>query len=44
MTFDDPQMYSRKFTVKVGYELVVDNDIFEMFCTQNEKDRKHMVK
>lgn len=44
MTFDDPQLYSRKFTVKVAYELVADNDIFEMFCTQNEKDRKHMVK
>jgi len=44
MTFDDPDMYSRVFTVKVGYELVVDNDIFEMFCTQNEKDRVHMVK
>ena len=44
MTFDDPEMYSRIFTVKVGYELVPDNDIFEMFCTQNEKDRVHMVK
>ena len=44
MTFDDPQMYSRQFTVKVGYELVQDNDIFEMFCSQNEKDRAHMVK
>jgi hypothetical protein len=44
MTFDDPEMYSRKFTVKVAYELVPDNDIFEMFCTQNEKDRIHMVK
>ena len=44
MTFDDPAMYSRVFTVKVGYELVPDNDIFEMFCTQNEKDRVHMVK
>jgi len=44
MTFDDPEMYSRKFTVKVGYDLVADNDIFEMFCGQNEKDRAHMVK
>ena len=44
MTFDDPQIYTRNFTVKVGYELLPDNDIFEMFCTQNEKDRKHMVK
>jgi hypothetical protein len=44
MTFDDPQLYSRKFTVKVAFELVADNDIFEMFCAQNEKDRSHMVK
>jgi len=44
MTFDDPQLYTRKFTVKVAYNLVPDNDIFEMFCTQNEKDRVHMVK
>jgi hypothetical protein len=44
MTFDDSELYSRKFSVKVGFELVADNDIFEMFCTQNEKDRIHMVK
>lgn len=44
MTFDDPQLYARKFTVKIAYELVPDNDIFEMFCGQNEKDRIHMVK
>jgi hypothetical protein len=44
MTFDDPQLYSRKFTVRVAHELVPDNDIFEMFCQQNEKDRIHMVK
>jgi hypothetical protein len=44
LTFDDPQMYTRKITVNIGYELVPNNDIFEMFCTQNEKDRAHMVK
>jgi hypothetical protein len=44
MTFDDPRLYTRKFTVKIAYELVPDNDIFEMFCGQNEKDRAHMVK
>jgi hypothetical protein len=44
MTFDDPQIYSRKFTVRIAHELVPDNDIFEMFCQQNEKDRIHMVK
>jgi hypothetical protein len=44
MTFDDPELYSRVFTVRVQFELVADNDIFEMFCSQNEKDRVHMVK
>ncbi len=44
LTFDDPQMYTKKFKVKIGYDLVPDNDIFEMYCSQNEKDRQHMVK
>jgi hypothetical protein len=44
LTFADPQMYTRPFTVKIGYVLVADNDIFEMDCSQNEKDRAHMVK
>jgi hypothetical protein len=44
LTFDDPKMYTRKFSIKINYDLVPDQDIFEMFCSQNEKDRKHMVK
>ena len=44
ITFDDPQYYTRQFSVKISYDLVPDNDIFEMFCGQNEKDRAHMVK
>jgi hypothetical protein len=44
LTFDDPKIYTKAFTVKINYELVPNNDIFEMFCGENEKDRKHMVK
>lgn len=44
ITFDDPTLYSRPFTVKIPHNLVPDSDIFEMFCNQNEKDRAHMVK
>ncbi len=43
MTFDDPAMYSKPFTVKISYDLVPNNDIFEMYCGENEKDRSHMV-
>ena len=44
MTFDDPQMYTRPFTIKVPHELLADSDIFESFCNENEKDRTHLQK
>ena len=43
MTFDDPKMYTRPFTIKVPHDLLADADIFEMFC-ENEKDRVHLGK
>jgi len=43
MTFDDPKMYTKPFTIKVPYELQADSDIFESFCNENEKDRSHFV-
>jgi len=44
MTFDDPEMYTKPFTVKIPHELLPDADIFEMFCNENEKDRAHLGK
>jgi hypothetical protein len=41
MTFDDPQMYTKPFTINVPHDLLADADIFEMFC-ENEKDREHL--
>jgi hypothetical protein len=43
MTFDDPQMYTKPFTIKYTDELLADSDIFENFC-ENEKDRAHSGK
>src|SRR5258708_29603819 len=43
MTFDDPKMYTRPFTIKVPHDLLADADIFEMFC-ENEKDSVHLPK
>jgi hypothetical protein len=42
MTFDDPQMYTKPFTIKVSYHLLADADIFEYICNENEKDLAHM--
>ena len=41
MTFDDPAMYTKPFTITVPHNLLGDQDIFEMFC-ENEKDRVHL--
>jgi hypothetical protein len=41
LTFDDPRMYTRPFTIKVPHDLLPDADIFESFC-ENEKDRAHL--
>ena len=41
MTFDDPKIYTKPFSIKVPHDLVADNDIYELFC-ENEKDRVHM--
>ena len=37
MTFDDPRLYTRPFTIRVPHNLLADEDIFEMF-SENEKD------
>jgi hypothetical protein len=42
ITLDDPQMYTKPFTIKFTQELVADADIFEYFCNENEKDRAHL--
>jgi hypothetical protein len=44
MTFDDPKMYTKPFTIKVPHDLLADSDMFEMFCNENEKDRAHLQK
>jgi len=44
MTFDDPKMYTKPFTIKIPHNLLADTDIFEMFCTENERDAAHMQK
>jgi hypothetical protein len=42
LTVDDPKVYTRPFTVKIGYRLLPDTDILESVCAENEKDRIHL--
>jgi len=42
MTFDDPKMYTKPFTIKFTHLLQAQYDIQESFCNENEKDRAHL--
>ena len=43
VTINDPQMYTRPFTVRFTELLLPDTDIQELVCAENEKDRDHLA-
>jgi hypothetical protein len=43
ITFNDPKMYTKPFTVRIPHELMADSDIFETY-PENEKDCAHIGK
>jgi len=42
ITVDDPKSYTRPFTVMVNQDLIVDTDLLDAICAENEKDAQHM--
>ncbi len=42
ITLEDPNMYTRPFTIKYPQRLLPDTDVLEFVCTENEKDRGHL--
>ena len=44
ITFDDPKMYTKPFTIKLTHILQVDSDILEYICGEGERDRAHFTK
>ena len=42
MTIDDPEFYTRPWTVTIPKDLMVDGELIEFMC-ENEKDMVHMV-
>ena len=44
VTIDDPRSYTRPFSIRYTQTLVPDTDILEYICTENEKDRAHLVR
>lgn len=42
ITFDDPVVYTRPFSITVTYVLQPDTDVLEYFCNENERDQVHI--
>ena len=43
MTFSDPKIFARSWTVGVELELVPDTEILEYVCNENEQSVKHGI-
>jgi hypothetical protein len=43
VTVDDPKAYARPWTIKLTQTIVVDTDLIDYICTENEQDIGHMV-
>ena len=42
MTLDDPKAYAKPWTIITRQELMVDTEMLEFVCNENEQDRRHM--
>jgi len=43
VTIDDPKAYTEPFTVRVNQRAVVDTELIEFICGENERSTPHMV-
>ncbi len=43
VTVDDPSAYTKPFTVKVYQRIMLDTDLIEFICAENEKSDAHLV-
>jgi hypothetical protein len=42
ITINDPKAYTAPWTVKVDQPLVLDSELLDYYCLENERDSKHM--
>ena len=43
MTMEDPAVYARPIRIDTSMQVIVDTEIMEYVCAENEKDRVHMT-
>jgi len=43
VTVDDPQVYTKPFTVRVNQRIMADTDLIEFICSENDRSGPHLV-
>ena len=43
VTMDDPKAYTKPWTVKLNEFIVLNTELMDYICLENEKDLKHLV-
>jgi len=43
VTIDDPKAYTQPFTVRVNQRIVLNNELIEFICAENERSVPHMI-
>src|SRR5262245_50266718 len=43
MTIDDPKAYTRPWTIKLVHKIVVDTELIDYICVENEKDAGRLI-
>jgi len=43
VTIDDPKAYTAPFSVRVNQRIILDTEMIEFICNENEKSVQHMV-
>jgi len=44
VTIDDPKAYTKPFTVRVNQRIMVDQEMIEFICNENEQSTKHIAR
>ena len=43
VTIEDPKAYTKPWTVKFNHKIMLDEELIEFICGENEKDAPHLV-
>jgi hypothetical protein len=42
VTIDDPKAYTKPWTVKLNQAIILNTELLDYYCLENEKDAAHM--